>query len=340
MSFHLWNELLMSSTSRQGRGFTLVELLVVIAIIGILIALLLPAVQAARESARRTQCNNQLHQLAVAAHNYVDVNKMFPPGYHIMRANPSTGVNFSMPNFRGISLFVHLLPYIEQDQLHDGWDYIDPINNTAGGGSSKTAQVLKNLICPTDQIPKNPVLNGTNRFYGVTSYGGNGGRRSHPPVSSTADGVFHTTGPSSSPVANQKPVPVADVLDGTANTILFGERSHYDPNFDSYPGIFEPIGEWGWWGPSGGQFGSSDVTMSAFAPINYRIPLPMGAPAAPATITPGLEEQRVCAFGSLHPSGANFALADGSVRFVSQNLSTIVLTRLCTRRGGEAQVAP
>jgi len=91
-------------------------------------------------------------------------------------------------------------------------------------------------------------------------------------------------------------------------------------------------------GALGGRLGIGDVTLSAFVPINFRIALPDGAPGAPATLGL-LEEQRVCAFGSSHPGGANFTLADGSVRFVSQTISTILLQRLCTRRGGEAQVA-
>ncbi len=305
------------STPRSIRlppGFTLVELLVVIAIIGILIALLLPAVQAARESSRRTQCNNQLKQLGLAAHNFLDVRKAFPPGVYQLQNHPVTGAPFPMPRFRGVSLFVHLLPYLERDQLHDGWDYIDPLTNTAGGLGSPTSRVLPNLVCPSDQIPRNPVENlSSGRWYGITSYGGNGGRRSFsftatPPMSlNTADGIFHSTGPGSEPVRDQKPVLVADVLDGTANTVLFGERNHIDPNYDTYaratpPRASEPMGEWGWWAPSGGRLAVGDVTMSAFAPINFRIALPDGAPGAPATLGV-LEDMRVCAFGSNHPGG-------------------------------------
>ena len=121
--------------------------------------------------------------------------------------------------------------------------------------------MLRNLICPSDQIPNNPVGGVTSgRWYGVTSYGGNGGTRSYDPLNAALDGIFHTTGPGSQPAPNQKPVLVADVLDGTANTFLFGERSHIDPNYDTYaratpPKAAEPMGEWGWWAPSGAVWG-------------------------------------------------------------------------------------
>src|SRR5262249_16648336 len=101
--------------SRTCRAFTLVELLVVIAIIGVLVALLLPAVQMAREAARRTQCTNQLRQLAIAAHEFHDTNQAFPPGVFQLKFSAA-------PQYRGVSLYVKLLPYLEQVNLAQGWD--------------------------------------------------------------------------------------------------------------------------------------------------------------------------------------------------------------------------
>src|SRR5689334_18888775 len=102
------------------RGFTLVELLVVVAIIGVLVALLLPAVQAAREAARRMQCAANLRQIALAAQNFHDTNKAFPPGVYQLKFP-------SAPQFRCVSLYVKLLPYLEQTSLAQGWDEIDPL---------------------------------------------------------------------------------------------------------------------------------------------------------------------------------------------------------------------
>src|SRR5262245_1498920 len=117
-------------------AFTLVELLVVIAIIGVLVALLLPAVQMAREAARRTQCLNQVRQLALSAHNFHDTNKNLPPGVYQQSFAAA-------PKFRGVTLFAKLLPFIEQANVAAGWDETDPLNNTVGGTSAKTAQKLK-----------------------------------------------------------------------------------------------------------------------------------------------------------------------------------------------------
>src|SRR5262245_22194965 len=170
-------------------AFTLVELLVVIAIIGVLVALLLPAVQAAREAARRMQCGSHQRQLALAAHNFHDVYGRFPPGVYQLRFTAA-------PQFRGVSVFVKLLPYLEQANLAQNWDETDPLTNTTGGGGAKTANKIKVLLCPSDLIPQNPVNSG-GVWYGLTSYGGSGGSRSFDPQVATNDGIFFVIGPGS-----------------------------------------------------------------------------------------------------------------------------------------------
>jgi prepilin-type N-terminal cleavage/methylation domain-containing protein/prepilin-type processing-associated H-X9-DG protein len=312
------------------RGFTLIELLVVIAIIAVLIGLLVPAVQKVREAANRTSCTNNLRQLGLAAHNYHNAINAFPPG--VNQAGYAAA-----PKYRGYSLFYYLLPYLEQDNLYHQWDLTNPLNNTAGGSAARTATILPVLLCPSDVIPENPVTT-QGRTYAITSYGGNGGRRSFDPANATTDGIFHTTGPAAQPSPNQRPVRLADVTDGTSNTLLFGERSHTDPNYDSFAaaGLASrpAMGAWGWWAVSEGRLAIGDVTMSAYVPINYRIPSPLGT-GAQGSFLPS-EEQRVCAWGSNHPTGANFTLADGSVRFIEQSIPLITLQQLATRRGGEA----
>src|SRR6476620_11420732 len=299
------------------KAFTLVELLVVIAIIGVLVALLLPAVQMAREAARRTQCVNQLRQLALAAHSFHDTNKNFPPGVYQLKFS-------SAPQFRGVSLYVKLLPYLEQASLAQGWDETDPLNNTLGGAGAKTAQKIKVLMCPSDFVKDNPVASGA-IFYALTSYGGNGGTRSYDPQQATNDGIFHVIGPGSETAPAAQPVRMSEVTDGLSNTILFGERSHTDPVHDALVGqaggggggggggpgggaSLNKMGVIGWWAPSGGRLAAGDVTLSATAPINNRIPQGSSASSFQQT----LYNQRLCAFGSNHPNGANFAMGDGS----------------------------
>lgn len=330
------------------RAFTLVELLVVIAIIGVLVALLLPAVQMAREAARRTQCVNQERQLALAAHSFHDANKNFPPGVYQLKFPAA-------PQFRGVSLYVKLLPYLEQANLAQGWDEADPLNNTVGGTSAKTAQKIKVLMCPSDFVKDNPVINGT-ILYALTSYGGNGGTRSYDPQQATNDGVFYVIGPGSETAPAAQPVRMSEVTDGLSNTILFGERSHTDPVHDALVGqlgggagggggggggggsaataSLNKIGTVGWWAPSGGRLAAGDVTLSAAAPLNYRIP----QGTSPSAFQQTLYNQRICAFGSNHASGANFAIGDGSTRFVSQTISLSTLTLLCVRNDGAAVI--
>jgi len=316
------------SASQPGsarRGFTLIELLVVIAIIAVLIGLLLPAVQKVRGAAARIKCANSLKQLALAAHNYHDLNRAFPPGVKQDKFN-------SAPQFRGYTLFVYLLPFVEQDSLFNQWDFANPLANATGGTGVRSATVLALLLCPADTLAQNPVAS-QGRTYALTSYGGSGGTRSFDPASAACDGVFHTTGPGSQPSPNQDVVRLADVTDGTSNTLLFGERSHRDLNYDlaAAAGLASrpSMASWGWWAASEGRLAAGDVTLSAYIPINFQVPAGVTGPFKP------VEEQRVCAFGSGHGGGANFALADGSRRFIAQSIPLATLQQLATRAGGE-----
>ena len=331
----------MGTAAGLRRGFTLVELLVVIAIVGVLVALLLPAVQAAREAARRTQCTNQLRQLALASHNFHDTNGSFPPGVWQLSFA-------SAPKYRGVSLFVRLLPQLEQTALADSWDVIDPLNNTAGGLSARTAVRLPTLVCPSDVIPVNPVDGGSGRWYGITSYGGNGGTRSYDPQFATNDGIFSVIGPGSQTAPQGLPIRMAEVVDGLSNTLLFGERSHLDRKHDTFAAnltppsgqSINPMGATGWWAPSGGRLAAGDVLLSSLAPVNFRIPAPFSLAAGmvpPATNYNAYlyyNDRRVSAFGSNHPGGANFSLADGSVRFITQQISLVNLQLLSVRNDG------
>lgn len=233
-------------------------------------------------------------------------------------------------------MFVQLLPQIEQTALHAQWDFVDPLANADGGISARTATVLPTLLCPSDIIPENPVLSST-RYYGVTSYGGNGGSQTHPPALISADGVFAATGTATPTFPS---VRFRDILDGLTNTLLFGERSHIDANFDTYAAqgwALEPMGQFGWWAPSGGAYGLSDVTLSTLASINFKVPIPFGAVGAANQLTfeTTLDPQRVGAYGSQHAAGANFARCDGAVVFMTESIDMQVLRALGTRHGSE-----
>ena len=308
--------------SRRRRGFTLIELLVVIAIIAVLLALLLPAVQKVREAANRAQCLNNLKQIALAAHNYHDAAGRFPLGAHLpvyVGDRPTGGTN----------LWVELLPYFEQDNLYKRWDYADNRNNVAGGTNATQAQVIKILLCPSDPLPQTVVrLTATLAspwswgFYGMSSYGGNAGQRSFPVT--TRDGIFFF----------DSCVRLTDITDGTSNTFLFGERSHRDPQFDIqqpfvYPGAGR-IGQVGRWGCVAGNGCLGNVMLSTPVLIDYQVP--------PGGDVSTLRD-RMCAFGSGHVHGANFAFADGSVRFLSDSTPLTMLQALSTRAGGEVVTA-
>jgi prepilin-type N-terminal cleavage/methylation domain-containing protein/prepilin-type processing-associated H-X9-DG protein len=319
--------------STRRRGFTLVELLVVIAIIAILIGLLLPAVQKVREAAARAQCLNNLKQIALAAHNYHGDHGRFPVGARLpvyVGDRPTEGTN----------LWVELLPYFERDNLRKQWDDYDNRNNVAGGTNATQAKVIKILICPSDPLPE-PVaeLTAANSltppwcwgFYGMSSYGGNAGKRSvkagSPPnfTGMTRDGIFFIN----------SSLRMTDVTDGASNTLLFGERYHRDPQYDLqhdaiWPGSpsMAQCGRWGYIANAGAM---TNVTLSTPVMINYQM-----SPGGDFTSV----ENRICAFGSGHSGGANFAFADGSAHFLSDSTPWLTLQALSTRAGGEVVTLP
>jgi len=329
------------SRERAGRkhpivaGFTLVEILVVMAVVGLLVALLLPSVHQARSSARRTQCANHLRQLALAAHGFHTARGTFPPGLEQFEAA-------APPRFRGTSLFSFLLPYLENGNLLQNWNYESPLKNADGGLAAPTATVISVYLCPADTIVRNPVK-VDKRYYGITSYGGNGGSRSHDPELATVDGLFHTTGPASEPSAFQAPVALSKIRDGASHTILFGERSHHDPNYETFAQMYwcESLAYLGRWPAIGGRKRIADVTLSALAPLNFVLPFAFDARGqADGQLGSSrdfaiYEDLRKGAYGSGHPGGANVALADGSVHFLDEAIPQTVLEALCTRDQGE-----
>ncbi|MGF1583298.1 MAG: DUF1559 domain-containing protein [Gemmataceae bacterium] len=348
---------LIRKTSRR-QGLTLSEVLVVIVILATLIGLLLPAVQKARFANNRVRCQRNLKQLAWATHNYHDQFKQFPDGVKTWR-------NEARDNWYGYTFFAYLLPYMDQlgltryykprEATSGTWRqpercFIDP-NTGLHGRGAPSATVIPSLVCPSDYLPKNPYhLDWYDRGYsfgwaGITSYVGNGGTYStyfrDPGMQN--DGMFYLTGPASKPepyshnlYPDAVPPTKNEVTDGESNTLLFGERSHYDPIFDAKlkGGGFAysryHIYGWGAWGWTGGGNGATHVLACSRVKINYRIPENIGTEGSYTDVN-----LRMSAFGSGHKGGANFAFVDGSVRFLDETLNLISLQALTTRDGGD-----
>jgi prepilin-type processing-associated H-X9-DG protein len=234
---------------------------------------------------------------------------------------------------------ISMLPYFEQDNLYKKWDFNSYANNTAGGRTSTTAQVIQILLCPSDPLP-DPVQHVSSQegdnYFGMNSYCGNAGSKSFFPGYPTDNPPWHTMSKDGIFFGDSK-VRMADISDGTSNTFLFGERYHRDPEFDRiYPQY--PIANWGGWAWVYPVNSVADFMLSACVPpnlannvvlINYKVP-----PAAGVGDFRYIND-RLSAYGSGHTGGANFAMSDGSVRWFSEGTPSLVLKQLSTRNGGE-----
>jgi prepilin-type N-terminal cleavage/methylation domain-containing protein/prepilin-type processing-associated H-X9-DG protein len=290
------------------RGYTLIELLLVIAIVGVLIGLLLPAVQKVRAAAQRTQCQNNLKQIGLALHNYHDTRSALPPGV--------TSLQPGEPYPR-MTWLTRLLPYLEQDALWRATDaayqyqpvpYIDPPHV----GFSLP---VKMFSCPSDGRTFEPQGTHQGLRAALTSYVGVLGTAYNQP-----DGVLFL----------DSRVRLTDVTDGTSNTLMVGERP---PSADCW---------YGWWYAGYGQAGSGSGDMLLGArERNFGGPYVSGCPRGPYHFQPGqLSEQcDLFHFWSLHSGGAHFLFVDGSVHFLSSAADPL-LPALATRNGGEAVALP
>ncbi|MDO5553487.1 MAG: DUF1559 domain-containing protein [Planctomycetia bacterium] len=340
------------------KGFTLVELLVVIAIIGILIALLLPAVQAAREAARRMQCSNNLKQLGIAIHNYYDVHNKMPGCFNF------TGYKGSSVPWKDLiaNPFIAMLPFVEQQsvysQLPNGALYYNRPKTTAANLSSadeygvrgyKSDEAAKAkvpaYICPSDGDHEdghlhvglyNGASNRPNELkHGITSYVGNGGfgpaNQKSPRLSfSAVPGTISSRGvfrflQEKSAANNSNPVlcyrSFEDILDGLSMTFLFGERPVRCAQVQAWSHHHNILCVLG-------GFQTEDVANADTIKIN-----------AWKTWTGDMklfcESNQSFGVGSFHPGGLNIALADGSCRFMSDTTSPIVQAAIASVDGSE-----
>ena len=328
---------------RASRGFTLIELLVVIAIIAILISLLLPAVQQAREAARRTQCRNNMKQMGLAIHNYHDVHLAFPFSWMADPSNLNT-------NVWGIAI----LPFLEQGNLYNTMDQRVPYFNEANLLGFDATALAANLaaievplpvyLCPSSSAEAvsdytlpgaaagtpfdltwraarsdysaSSGVRGTFSGLAYANYpGGSGGDRHGPLRAVGVDG-----GPRSS---------IRDLTDGTSNTILIGERTGSSTIYanNAPDAVVTPLA-----GPSNGGGWGDFLNGESWINGALRDGTDPAGDGGPCAINCSNVRGN---YHSFHPGGATFLLGDGSARFISQNIDAFTLASLITAAKGE-----
>jgi prepilin-type N-terminal cleavage/methylation domain-containing protein len=345
----------MFSEARRVRGFTLVELLVVIAIIGVLVALLLPAVQAAREAARRAQCSNNLKQMGVALHNYHDTYKVFPPG-RLSSGQHTLGNNVQMVRggVKNTTGWAMLLPFVEQQAAYDQYNFNVCSSSARRSGYPATAPVMGDdtinlaiysarysfLECPShdkagEQRTEHP---GTEELYSMrnarrTSYFFSSGRYTddNSPYQTyligrrlRGIGAFGTDGSAR----------LDDIMDGTSNAIAIGE-SHGGPGHKTND-------SWGPWGLNGTRTCCFGAVLDAQA-TDVAVGVPITFTAAHARDygingaynNDPMRRSFAWTFRSIHPGGAQFLLCDGSTRFIAETIDYLTLVRLAYIADGE-----
>jgi prepilin-type N-terminal cleavage/methylation domain-containing protein/prepilin-type processing-associated H-X9-DG protein len=311
--------------AKRPRAFTLIELLVVIAIIAVLVALLLPAVQQAREAARRTQCKNNLKQIGLALHNYHEAHNTFPPAY-IASAPYVDGATDTKP---GWGWATSILPFLDQGTIYNSINFSYPLQDSRN--TSLIQKLIPGYLCPSDLTPNGPfaIADSSGNMVAMaaaSSFSASVGSDASSTTDATGDGIFY----------RNSRTRMSDITDGTSTTIMVGERAWSNAN-----GI--------WAGAiSGGTVkrGSANPCQPVVAGAFY--------PAATLVLShahlnnalidsdgsAGIDD-----FSSRHWGGSNFLFADGSIRFVhsipsdnpdgSYSGDGKIFQALGTRSGGE-----
>jgi prepilin-type N-terminal cleavage/methylation domain-containing protein/prepilin-type processing-associated H-X9-DG protein len=319
--------------SRRSRmGFTLIELLVVIAIIAILIGLLLPAVQKVREAAARMSCSNNLKQLGIALHSYHDANNKMPPGSSTDQAPYGTNGGW------GSSWKVFILPYIEQGNIYDKWQF----NGNSGyvNGTNMpiiNQKTIKPYRCPSSPIPEYYAnSNNAGSIEMMSSYTGVAGSSSATDAVNTGYGYKSGSGI----LFNHGIVTMTSITDGTSNTIMVGEQSDHlrDAANAPIPGPYTAItsqGPHGWTMGSGGSGVDPAYTERSFNVTTTRWSINQRGLGDNNGNGTGNNTGANIPFSSGHTGGAQMLMGDGSVRFMSASTTLQTLQWMSTRAGGE-----
>lgn len=294
---------------RRTRGFTLVELLVVIAIIGIMVGLLLPAVQAAREAARRMSCQNNLKQIGLAIHNYDSAFKQFP---NVNANNTLTGG----------SLFTAILPLIEKSSEFALYNFNLPNNHPSN--VAVTGQTIPFFLCPSSPMRRQVPGCDADGGRAAGNYASSIGSRDYNPYwafsgqprpSLNGAIVYNDT--------VERTTTFRDILDGTAQTLMIGETAYNLPDYRFTSGNCVGQSRFSftyWSNPFPGS--TAITTQYAFNPKNR----PGGAP---------YNANWVRSFRSDHAGGVQFCFVDGSIHFITDSIDARILDALATRAGGE-----
>ena len=334
------------------RGFTLVELLVVIAIIGMLVAILLPAVQGARESARRTQCGNRLRQLGMAMHGYVATNGHFPSGAISKEYEASP---WDTPHsFYRWSALAHLLPYLENSSISAALNLELPLFQRnfqiSEPNRAAVALLIPEFLCPSDSGVRRSELTGPTNFAACAGTGVRGG------TAFAADGMFFIN----------SETPRAAVKDGLSNTVAFSEsilgnppperdaprisRSEADPRYFYGFAKKAPLTEascretaqWNFDRARGSSWANGEYRSALY---NHYLPPNSSEFDCISALLSGPVKTIYSGYGwktarSLHPGGVNACMGSGSLRFITNDIDLAVWQASGSIAGKEVDLLP